>query len=131
MIDIETMSKLSVIDELLTPIEDQNLDLLKEALYNRRGVYQSAIARAGLGLIAKLLRKNHDYGGSVFEPPILAPSMKPEEALRVRMSDKIKRVQTLLQVKSEVTDESIVDTLHDLGGYIILDMALKGLELEE
>lgn len=61
-------------------------------------------------------RKNHDYG-TVFEDTmedygLIAPV--------VRMRDKLGRIETLLKVKNEVADESILDTIHDLANYAIM-----------
>lgn len=61
-----------------------------------------------------LLRKNHDYGGSVFE--------LGTKGIFVRMWDKMARLKQLvwLTVQPKVKDESIEDTIRDLVGYGIL-----------
>lgn len=67
------------------------------------------------------LKKNHDYGSSVFEPPVLSPTMPPGAAILVRMSDKINRLQTLLSGKrAQVEDEASADTMLDLATYAFL-----------
>jgi hypothetical protein len=72
---------------------------------------------------AKLLAlaKNHDYGSSVFNRPILAPNMNAGAAILVRMSDKIHRLQTLLAGEpTQVSGEAVTDTMRDLATYAFL-----------
>ncbi|MBQ9372158.1 MAG: DUF1599 domain-containing protein [Thermoguttaceae bacterium] len=71
-----------------------------------------------------LVAKNHDYGSSAFESPLLLPTMKPETGVLVRIGDKIKRLQTLAR-NSQYVDESFDDTIRDLAGYCILYLACK------
>jgi hypothetical protein len=67
------------------------------------------------------LQKNHDYGSSVFERPVLAPCMNAGAAILVRMSDKINRLQTLLAgEKAQVADEAATDTMRDLATYAFI-----------
>lgn len=83
-------------------------------------------AHAGIcdGLRELRLRKGHDYG-SVFEQTIgdyglISPI--------VRFRDKLGRLENLLKVKeSKVEDESIRDTILDLGNYCILTCAVLDL----
>lgn len=76
-----------------------------------------------------LLKKNADYGGSAWKVPILAPHLSPGDAIRVRMSDKISRLIELSGKAGEV-NESTLDTLLDLAGYVVLLRALPGTEAE-
>ncbi len=100
------------------------MDLIGEALQGNRGADQQRIAKTGIAWVETLLRKNSDYGSSVWKTPVLAPDCDPAIAIRVRMSDKINRLQTLLAGKSaEVSGESIDDTLKDLGAYCLLYLA--------
>ena len=57
---------------------------------------QKRIISTGLSWILKLIGKNKAYGSSVFKSPILAPNMKPCDSIRVRMSDKIQRITSLM-----------------------------------
>ena len=83
--------------------------------------YHRAICHVGLKLIATLLRKNSDYGGSVFKRPVLAPHVSAQDAICVRMSDKVGRLTHLLASGEPAkVAESIGDSFLDLGGYIIL-----------
>ena len=61
-------------------------------------------------------RKNHDYGDS-FRKLYVKWGLK---ASAIRLEDKLNRFETLIDVESEVSDESIRDTLLDLANYAIL-----------
>lgn len=67
------------------------------------------------------MRKGHDYG-DVFEKTfgdygLLSPIM--------RFRDKLGRIETLMKVKTnQVSDESIKDTILDLGNYCFMTAAL-------
>lgn len=76
--------------------------------------------------LATLLRKNADYGSSGLCEPILVPGMEPRQALLVRMSDKIARIQTLQHKGPEVA-ESLEDTMLDLANYCLLWVAADRL----
>jgi len=81
---------------------------------------QGRIARVGLSWLATLLRKNRDYGASVWRQPILSPSLNVGEAIYVRMSDKVERIRSLRQQEPSVKDETLEDTIADLGSYCLL-----------
>ncbi len=70
------------------------------------------------------LKKNLAYGSSVYTQAIVAPDAPIDMAIRVRMSDKINRIKTLIAnpAKNMVMDESIQDTFMDLGTYCFLLM---------
>jgi len=93
------------------------------ALKDDYGWQQTLIARVGVEVLELLLRKNRNYGGSVFTVPVLAPDVDVNTAIRVRMSDKVARLQTLLKGDKDLVGESIEDTFMDLLGYIILLIA--------
>ena len=96
-------------------------DLVEAAWHGSRGDDQQLIAEEGIAWIATMLRKNRDYGGSVWRQPVLAPDCKPGTAIRVRMSDKIARIQSLLEKDgAEVNDESLEESIRDLGAYCLL-----------
>lgn len=68
--------------------------------------------------------KNKAYGEAASEPPILLPELDSKSAILVRMSDKIKRIQTLLSYPEEESrDETLRDSVMDLAGYCILFLA--------
>lgn len=81
---------------------------------------QRMIATIGLEVVATLLRKNADYGGSVFHPPLLAPTASSTLGIQVRLSDKVERLRNLLATGRAEVQESVMDTLTDLVGYGIL-----------
>lgn len=72
-----------------------------------------------------LIKKNHDYGSSAFQSPLLNPVLSPREAIEVRMSDKIARMNQLSTDDPEVA-ESREDTVRDLAGYCILWLLASG-----
>ncbi len=104
--------------------------IIEEALDGDRGDIQCRIAHTGLGLVELLLKKNKDYGSSVFEPPELDPTASPSVGILARMSDKVRRIRQLRQNGAEVA-ESIDETVLDLGGYSILWLVNSQLEREK
>lgn len=101
------------------------LDNVSNALANQHGEDQKLIAEVGIEWLDLLLRKNRDYGSSVFNPPILAPDCLISSAIRVRMSDKIARLNNLFANPKPSIDESIDDTIRDLGAYCLLLLVEK------
>lgn len=95
--------------------------VLNDALLKLRGKDQYRIAQTVVSFGALLLRKNQDYGSSVWQVPILAPESSVATAIRVRMSDKISRINNLLKSKTTPEiNESLEDTIKDLGAYCLL-----------
>lgn len=116
-------------EQARTPLDADNcrdIDLLADALTGVRGVDQARIAVEVLRWGAMLLRKNRDYGSSAWQRPLLAPDCDSGVAIRVRMSDKINRLVSLLEGEAEIADESVDDTLRDLGAYCLLELARPG-----
>ena len=83
---------------------------------------QHRIAQIGTEWLATLLKKNSDYGSSVWKPPALKPGMDAGDAILVRMSDKVSRIASLQEKGPEVA-ESLEDTIADLGAYALLWLA--------
>lgn len=98
-------------------------ELLNEAISGLRGDDQRLIAEEVVRWGALLIRKNTDYGSSVWQSPVLAPECDPGTAIRVRMSDKLSRLQQLLSKPAMVGGESFNDTLRDFGAYCLLELA--------
>lgn len=96
---------------------------LVDSLAGDYGFDQARVAVAGLELLVTVLKKNSDYGSSVFKTPVLTPGLSPGDGILVRLSDKIERLQRLLGGKSAEVDESIEETMQDLAGYAILYLA--------
>ena len=108
------------------PIERQGaIDsaILQDAFSGNRGDQQRLIAEEVVRWGALMLRKNRDYGGAVWNRPLLAPECDAGIAIRVRMSDKLSRMISLLQKGSAEVAESFDDTLRDLGAYCLLELA--------
>jgi len=110
----------NLMTQKMNPAPQTDKHIFFDALNGHRGETQYTIAAIGLQWIATLLKKNNDYGSSVFKEPILAPGMPTTAAIDVRMSDKIARIQNLKTAKSEIVSESIQDTYNDLGSYCLL-----------
>lgn len=102
--------------------QPSDLSLVTDALHAALGEDQQRIALAGIEWIALLIRKNMDYGSSVWKPPILDHTMPAKSAILVRMSDKIERIRHLMGSPGslQVIDESLEDTMKDLGAYALL-----------
>ncbi len=81
-----------------------------------------ALAEAVNVLIDLILSKNADYGNSFF----LLREEYGFKATLIRLTDKLNRLKTLEQKIAQV-DESIEDTLKDLAGYVLLEMAYRKL----
>lgn len=83
---------------------------------------QLDIAILGLRTVATMLRKNSDYGSTVFSRAVLAPEIEPETGIRLRLSDKLDRLLSLLKPgkEAEVKTESVADTCIDSSAYFML-----------
>ena len=108
-------------DELKLPSEDY--DLVSRAFHGELDTDQRLIAQEGIRWLAVLLRKNMDYGSSVFHPPVLKPTLESGDAILVRASDKVKRIEQLTRTKQNHVGEAIEDTIRDLGAYCLLWLA--------
>lgn len=72
-----------------------------------------------------LIRKNVNYGSAFENRPYLIPAITPFGGLMVRLSDKFKRLATLLGGEPDTVGETIEDTLDDIAGYAILAKVLR------
>lgn len=68
------------------------------------------------GMLETYVRKNHDYGNS-FDKSLDKFGLV---ASVVRIGDKMNRIESLVQKKAMVQDESIRDTLLDMANYAIM-----------
>lgn len=101
-----------------------DFDELLLALHGEPSDEQRRIAERGLGWVSLLLRKNRDYGGSAWQPAEFVPQLEPGSVILVRMGDKIARLRRLLSGQSaSIKDESVDDTIRDLGAYCLLYLA--------
>lgn len=71
-------------------------------------------------LKALLIRKNRAYGDSALSPVRVFSTASPIEQLKVRLDDKLSRLQ-----RGTNTEEVPEDTLMDLCGYLILLMVAQ------
>lgn len=100
------------------------LTVIAQALRGDFGDDPQRIAVVALRWIETLINKNRDYGSSIWARPLLAPNTNCGDAILIRMSDKISRLRNLLQGGAvNVEDESIADTMIDLGAYCLLWLA--------
>lgn len=106
------------------PENEDSLSILRAALKGDRGDEQQRIAEVVVVWADLLLKKNYDYGSSVWKIPIFAPECEAGMAILVRMSDKVSRLAFLLsRATSPAVDETIEDTIRDLGAYCLLYLA--------
>lgn len=61
-----------------------------------------------------LIAKNQKYGNSAIEPLGIFSELSPEEGLKVRIDDKLKRI------KNGSLDRDDEDVINDLIGYLVL-----------
>ena len=61
-----------------------------------------------------LITKNQKYGNSAIEPLGIFSDLSPEEGLKVRIDDKLKRI------KNGSLDKDDEDVINDLIGYLVL-----------
>ncbi len=120
-LNCEAGDRIAVIDAagLDIPPDSPVLDALRGA----RGADQRRIAEVGMAWLETILRKNTDYGSSVWKVPLLAPAMDAGDAILVRMTDKVHRIGSLKKRPAEVVTESLDDTITDLGAYCLLYLA--------
>jgi len=116
-------------EELVVRYEENNsFDYAKI----KQNTTQDTIREVGTGVVNLLLKKNKDYGSSVFESPILFPELKAKDCILIRMSDKIKRFSNLVgNNTSPEVNESIEDTMKDLAGYAILWLVANSMETSD
>lgn len=76
-------------------------------------------------LLDMFRRKNANYGNSVVTPPVLAPDVPIRTAIQVRMSDKIARLNRLVQGEPDKVGESMEETVKDLVVYGLIWLAAE------
>lgn len=67
-----------------------------------------------------LLSKNEAYGNAAAKEPIFLPLLSSQDAILVRMSDKVSRLANLRRSQCDDNGESFNDTILDLAGYCVL-----------
>ncbi len=81
--------------------------------------YEKAISEICDELKETLIKKNRDYGDSFSK----LYHEYGDLSVVIRFSDKIGRYKNLISNENLVKDESIEDTVKDIGGYAILRLA--------
>lgn len=66
-------------------------------------------------------KKNHDYGDSFHD----SYSKFGDLSSVIRITDKIKRLETLMTHEARVVNESIEDVYRDIAGYAILSLVSR------
>lgn len=101
-------------------VVEDNLQIIIDALAGENQD-QREIAFLGLQTIAIMVTKNQDYGSSVFNIGTISPDVSPEAGIRVRLGDKLSRINNLIaQPDAQRISESITDTGHDASAYLLL-----------
>lgn len=86
---------------------------------------QAEIIRECEELKELLLAKNREYGNAALEPIGVFSGLTAEEQIKVRIDDKLKRIQTIKSMDSTKFHE---DTCLDLLGYLILMRVARKLK---
>jgi hypothetical protein len=90
---------------------------------------QVAIAKVCDEVKELLLAKNREYGNSAFEPVGIFSAPDPEQQMRVRIDDKLKRLANLRAMAERGESPTIAeDTEKDLIGYLLLLRAWRSIK---
>lgn len=109
----------------------EDIVLLANAYHGRNNnPDQTRIAITAIELIALLLRKNTDYGRSIFEGSRLLPESPAKARILLRLEDKIARLEQLSRSDARVPAETLRDTMRDLVGYGILWLTADAIDTE-
>lgn len=84
---------------------------------------QDLIKEVGKEVVLLLLEKNKAYGDTANNPPQIFSKLSAKEGLLARIDDKLSRIKKLSinHIGSDpMKDESGVDTIRDITGYLIL-----------
>lgn len=94
-----------------------NIDATLRRLLAEPSPVQAAIIEECDAIKHLLLRKNAEYGNSALEPiRIFSNRADTAEQIRVRIDDKLKRIQTVGEAGGTISE----DTVLDLIGYLVL-----------
>tara|TARA_R110001583_G_scaffold108390_1_gene257131 strand:- start:1277 stop:1627 length:351 start_codon:yes stop_codon:yes gene_type:complete len=84
---------------------------------------QELIKEVGKEIVSLLLQKNKAYGDTANNPPQIFSKLSAKEGLLARLDDKLSRIKKLSinHIGSDpMKDESGIDTIKDITGYLIL-----------
>jgi len=76
--------------------------------------FQNEVYQVLSEITEMLIAKNQKYGNSAIEPLGIFSDLSPEEGLKVRIDDKLKRI------KNGSLDNDDEDVINDLIGYLVL-----------
>ena len=83
---------------------------------------QELIKEVGREVVMLLIEKNKAYGDTANNPPQIFSKLSAKEGLLARIDDKLSRIKKLSvqHIGDPMKDESGVDTVRDITGYLIL-----------
>lgn len=93
-------------------------DPISLALSGGEGDEQKAIAALGLEIVTEVLTKNRRYGSAATNPIRVFSKLDSEAGIRLRLDDKLRRIQT-----GAADDDE--DPYRDLIGYLLLLMVAR------
>ena len=85
---------------------------------------EEKIRQVGQEVIDLLCEKNRSYGGSAFSPIRIFSKLSPEEAVKIRIDDKLCRI---IGGREDAFGE---DAIKDLIGYLIILLTLRRMKNE-
>ena len=91
--------------------------------YEKEKSTQDLIKEVGREIVLLLLKKNEAYGDTANNPPQIFSKLTAKEGLLARLDDKLSRIKKLSinHLGSDpMKDESGVDSIRDITGYLIL-----------
>lgn len=102
---------------------NDDINIIERSIAGEFGPINQLIGKEFLRLAATVVRKNRDYGASVFQdvPTDDGQIIPAAQAIQVRLNDKTNRIKSLCaNGEALVKDESIADTYRDKAVYIAL-----------
>lgn len=95
--------------------------------------FEQELMREAIDMVLVIIGKNRDYGSCIGESPVLCPHLDPGIAIDVRLSDKISRLESLMNHRGEanVKDESIEDTKLDMAAYVLLQRVVRKMQPQQ
>lgn len=129
VVNVEFQKLIDKLDMIVSHCESSDfkevgLDVIKDVQYGIKMLGTRPVVPANVqkfvditdDMVKTYIAKNHDYGNS-FDQSLDKFGLI---ASIVRIGDKMNRLETLVNKKAQVKDESIKDTLLDLANYSIM-----------
>lgn len=89
--------------------------------------FEQELTELALGVVKLLVKKNHDYGDSIYETYKLHGDL----SMAIRIGDKARRLDVLTSGKEAQVNESIEDIYMDSAGYNLMGLYAKKRLAEE